>query len=449
MLKKCLENENIDVSHCGKSDKPSGQGLVFLQSDGAVSSVVVHGSNAAWPNTIACADLVRGAHAVLLQREIPEFVNEAIAEAACAAGIPVFQDVGGEERPISDKLLRLVNYICPNKTELERLTGKVVSSEEDIISAAGVLLARGAQNVLITLGEAGSILVSHGGTVLRQACSPLPGPDGKVLDETGAGDAFRAAFAVALVEGMPAPACLQFAAAAGAIAVSRLGAVPSLPLRSEVDTLRSSAFPSAAADAVSAAAAVTAGESQSAGQSGAGAGAAGSKDGFPLKFGSRLNSMKDRLDLWDGPNDVFGWVARQGQVRGLDVVDFNYPQHLAGVPVDRVRAALAAAGLGAGCVCLRFPKEMQAGAYTNPDPAVRRRAVQLTVEAGEWARALGAREVVVWSAYCGYDYHLQADYDAMWARVVAAFQEVPCPARRARLIPTCAAAMIMTIKIIM
>jgi xylose isomerase len=45
-----------------------------------------------------------------------------------------------------------------------------------------------------------------------------------------------------------------------------------------------------------------------------------------MKYGSRLNSMKDRSDLWEGPNDVFGWVARQGTIKGLDLVDFNYPQ---------------------------------------------------------------------------------------------------------------------------
>jgi hypothetical protein len=368
--------------------------LVFLQDDGAVSSVVVHGSNSAWPKSASYTELVRGASAVLLQREIPEHVNEAVAEAACAAGIPVFQDVGGEERPISDALLRRVDYLCPNKTELERLAGKAVATHEDIVAAAAALLARGARNVLVTLGDQGSLLVSPGGDggaarVLRQGCCAPPGPVGKVLDETGAGDAFRAAFAVALVEGMPPPACLEFAAAAGAIAVSRLGAVPSLPSRAEVHALLHRPPPPAPPAARGAA-----------GGAPAAAGGA-SKDGFPLKFGSRLNSMRARRDLWDGPDDVLGWIARQGRIRGLDVIDFNYPQHLEGAAPEGVRRALAGAGLGAGCVCLRFPSEMRAGAYTNPDAAVRRRAVELTVEAGRWAEQLGAREVVVWSAYCG------------------------------------------------
>jgi hypothetical protein len=46
----------------------------------------------------------------------------------------------------------------------------------------------------------------------------------------------------------------------------------------------------------------------------------------PLQFASRLNSMRERLDLWPGSNDVLGWVERMGTVAGLNLVDFNYPQ---------------------------------------------------------------------------------------------------------------------------
>jgi len=73
---------------------------------------------------------------------------------------------------------------------------------------------------------------------------------------------------------------------------------------------------------------------------------------------------------------------------------------------------------------MRFPKEMQAGAYTHPDEAVRKQAIALTIEGGKWAKDLGATELVVWSAYCGYDYHFQADYNVLWERVKVAFQEV-------------------------
>lgn len=150
----------------------------------------------------------------------------------------------------------------------------------------------------------------------------------------------------------------------------------------------------------------------------------GERDGFPLQFGSRLNSMKDRQDLWDGPNDVLGWVARMGTVKGMGLVDFNYPQHLGGYTAEEVKAALEEAKLRAGAVCLRYEKEHQAGAFTHPDAALRRKAIEVTKEGARWALALGAGELVVWSAFDGYDYNNQVDYTVLWQRVVDAFVEI-------------------------
>eukprot|EP00283_Hemiselmis_rufescens_P014056 CAMPEP_0173466676 /NCGR_PEP_ID=MMETSP1357-20121228/73733_1 /TAXON_ID=77926 /ORGANISM="Hemiselmis rufescens, Strain PCC563" /LENGTH=308 /DNA_ID=CAMNT_0014434749 /DNA_START=20 /DNA_END=946 /DNA_ORIENTATION=- len=134
--------------------------------------------------------------------------------------------------------------------------------------------------------------------------------------------------------------------------------------------------------------------------------------------------MKDRPELWSGAKDIWGWVARQGTVEGLTMVDFNYPQHLEGCKEEEAKYALASAGLKAGAICMRFPKEMQAGAFTHPEASVRQQAIDLTIEGGKWAKALGATELVIWSAYCGYDYHFQADYQVLWDRVKLAFQQV-------------------------
>ena len=91
---------------------------------------------------------------------------------------------------------------------------------------------------------------------------------------------------------------------------------------------------------------------------------------------------------------------------------------------DEYLEALTKAKLKCGAICLRFPKLFQAGAFTNPNSELRKKAILLTKEACEWSLALNANEVVVWSAYCGYDYPLQVDYNVMWDDMVAAFQEV-------------------------
>lgn len=210
------------------------------------------------------------------------------------------------------------------------------------------------------------VLVSFKLTMVCICCCILPG------------DAFRAAFAVALVEGWPMRQCLHFAAAAGAIAVSRMGAVPSLPNRSEVlellggtwsdrltgtstDPLAgTSGDPASMAAAGDPAISGTNSDSAAAGtcsdQSPSGTCTAadscrkptssssrGVEYPCPLKFASRLNSMKARRDLVVdqgtavGRNDVLGWIARQGQVKGLHLVDLNYPQHLEGTTTEQVR----------------------------------------------------------------------------------------------------------------
>lgn len=424
MLQRELSADGVDISLCEKvPDLPSGQGIVLLSADGSASSIVVGGSNTAWAPTSDPASLqplLRGAGVLLLQREVPEHVNEAYAAAAHALGVPVIQDVGGEDRPISDSLLALLDFLSPNESELARLTGLPTDTEADVIAAARSLTARGCRNVLVTLGSRGSLLVPAGGApVLRQEALPPPG--GVIVDATAAGDSFRAAFAVAFSEGKPMQECLRFATAAGAVAVSRMGAAPSLPTRAEVEAvLQGKPLPKPAPQPAAAAAA----DGSCASSSTTTASSTGSGGAFPLKFASRLNSMKSRRDLAGAgeENDALGWVARQGRVRGLDLVSFNYPQHLQGLDPPAVRSALAAAGLGAGPVCIRFPDEFGLGAFTNPDPELRAEAVRVAAEGCRWTRELGSNELVVWSPFDGYDYHLQVDFAALWERSVESFR---------------------------
>jgi hypothetical protein len=182
---------------------------------------------------------------------------------------------------------------------------------------------------------------------------------------------------VGLLEGLPLQACLQLAAAAGALAVSRLGAVPSLPTRAEVEQLIATLGDRQQQEA----AAVTAQGSNTEWDKASGAAVqqqqfeqeSSSANGHctggsscssvyssrpavpaacPYKFASRLNSMKARRDLagpGHGSDDVLGWIARQGRVRGLSLVDLNYPQHTEGLTTEQVGAWAHTAW--AGCRC--------------------------------------------------------------------------------------------------
>ena len=141
---------------------------------------------------------------------------------------------------------------------------------------------------------------------------------------------------------------LEAASAAGASAVATKGALPSLPTREARDAIL--ARLRGGADGLRGGA-----DGLLHGGADACARLRGGADACPWRFASRLNSMKDRRDLaGDLPNDPLGWVRRQGEIEGLDFVDFNYPEHLGGLEETDVKEALSEAGLRCGAVCLRY-----------------------------------------------------------------------------------------------
>jgi ribokinase len=169
---------------------------------------------------------------VLLQREISEDINLAAAKAAHAAGVPVVLDGGGADAPLPAAILPLISVLSPNETELARLTGMPTGSDAEVLLAAKTMQAKGVGTVLVKLGARGSLLVPKVGEPLRQSVFPV-----SVVDTTGAGDCFTAAYAVAMSEGLPESQRLRFAAAAAAICVTGLGAMPSMPDRRSVERL--------------------------------------------------------------------------------------------------------------------------------------------------------------------------------------------------------------------
>jgi sugar phosphate isomerase/epimerase len=127
--------------------------------------------------------------------------------------------------------------------------------------------------------------------------------------------------------------------------------------------------------------------------------------------------MKDRPELYKQDlKDPRDYVRRQAMIKGLTCIDFNYPQHFLTWSTEEAKEALGRAGLVAGAVCLRYPSKFARGAMNHPDAELRREAIELTMEAANVARDLGCNEVVVWSAYDGYDYPFQVDYDEKWSQ---------------------------------
>jgi len=132
---------------------------------------------------------------------------------------------------LSDRFYEDVDVIVPNETEAEALCGQRLAGPECLRDAAGYFHRRKAANVVITLGEKGAF-VSDG-----RRTTVIPGRAVKVVDSTGAGDAFVGGLACALAEGRDIFAAAAFANAAAALSVTRPGAARSMPARSEVEEL--------------------------------------------------------------------------------------------------------------------------------------------------------------------------------------------------------------------
>jgi ribokinase len=183
--------------------EPTGVALILVDADGENEIVVAPGANA-----FAQAGELAGVDAVLCQLEIPlDTVVDAAGQARffCLNAAPA--------KPLPPELLATVDLLVVNRYELE---------------AIGHFKGLAA----LTLGAEGAILLEAGREVARASPPPVEAVDG-----TAAGDAFTACLLVSMLEGRPREEALRRACAAGAIAASRPGAQPSLPIAAEVDEI--------------------------------------------------------------------------------------------------------------------------------------------------------------------------------------------------------------------
>jgi ribokinase len=134
--------------------------------------------------------------------------------------------------PVDDAIYQLCDYVTPNETEAATLTGLSVGNEDEALAAAKEFIRRGARNALITLGEKGALLHGAAGTHMVPAFKVT-----KVVDTTGAGDAFNGGFAVALAEGQSPVDAVRFGCATAALSVQKPGTAPSMPTRAQIDAL--------------------------------------------------------------------------------------------------------------------------------------------------------------------------------------------------------------------
>ncbi len=226
-----LKEEGVDTRYISQDPHvASGVAFIILEDAGQNRIIVVPGANGACsPRDIdVAAGAMKRADMIVLQLEIPLSTVEYVIRMAADLGKKVILNPAPAQELPND-LYPAITVITPNESEASLLTGVTVSSKSTARKAAKVLLSRGVEHVVITLGSGGVYGCNQMGEF------HIPAHSVKPVDTVAAGDAFSGGLAVALAEGKTLLSAAKMANAAAAIAVTRPGAQPSMPTRAEVE----------------------------------------------------------------------------------------------------------------------------------------------------------------------------------------------------------------------
>lgn len=230
--------EDLNQDHVGTQHVmpgpglPTGVALILLQECGENSIVVAPGANLSLsPDHLeTCRPWMATCSVLLTQLEIPIETVERSAILARELGLLSVLDAGPARR-IGRSTLSLFDVVSPNETETETITGIRPTEESHAREAATRLLDLGCKTVVLKMGDHGAYFAhakDHG---------MVPAFPMQAVDTTAAGDAFTAALALKLAEKASLREAVLFANAAGACAASVLGARPSMPPLSRVQSL--------------------------------------------------------------------------------------------------------------------------------------------------------------------------------------------------------------------
>jgi len=224
-----LSASGVDVSGVERvEDMPTGTAFIFTDRMAGNSIVIIGGANerCTVPYIRRHEDQLRDCDLILLQLEIPLETVCYVAERAAALGKQVILDPAPARPDLPERLLREVDILTPNETELALLAG---TEEQTPEASAKRLLAVSGGCVITTMGASGVLLTT------AQESRRIPGIKAAAVDTTAAGDCFNGALAVELAAGRPLEAAVAFANRAAALSTTRRGAQSALPERCEVE----------------------------------------------------------------------------------------------------------------------------------------------------------------------------------------------------------------------
>ncbi|KNG93074.1 ribokinase [Pseudaestuariivita atlantica] len=220
------------VAHAEQlADSYTGAAFIFVDAASGDNAIIISPGAAERIDAAmldAHAGLIAGADVFVTQLEQPMAAAVRGLEIARGAGVTTLLNPA-PAADLPDGMLGLCDYVTPNETECEALTGIAVTDATSAARACAALKEQGVTRPIITMGAQGVYLDGHG---------MIPAVDaGAVVETTGAGDAFNGAFAAAIAEGHDAEMAARIGCVTAGISVTRPGTAPSMPTRAEVDAL--------------------------------------------------------------------------------------------------------------------------------------------------------------------------------------------------------------------
>ena len=224
------EKEGLDTTGILRSDLPSGVALIYVDSHAENCIVVASGAN----GDITEADIeasrkdIENCGILLLQLESPIPAVLKAAQIAHKAGATVVLNPA-PACPLPEEIFKNIDLFIPNETELSTFSGIPVTCKEEAEQAAAAMQAKGVGKLIVTMGSKGALICEGGPATF------VPAHKVKAVDTTAAGDTFCGALCVAISEVKSLVQATEFATAASALTVQKMGAQNSIPYRKDLN----------------------------------------------------------------------------------------------------------------------------------------------------------------------------------------------------------------------
>ena len=228
-----LKNDKVDTTYIQTSKGATGVALITVDKNAQNSIVVSPGANFEVKeddidNNI---EAIKNSDIVVLQLETPlNTIKYALNKAKELNKYTILNPAPAVK--LDDEIIKNVDLLTPNETELEIISGVSIETEEDIQKAAQIMIEKGVKELIVTLGSKGSLYINTEKSMFKKAYKV------EAVDTTAAGDSYTGALAVALSQDKNIEDAMDFASKVGALSVLKEGAQSSLPTLEDVKNFR-------------------------------------------------------------------------------------------------------------------------------------------------------------------------------------------------------------------